>query len=100
VVCEKPGPFKTVSKQKQIKLRFIGASETSCPQPRLPEFSPEIGASSMRFEAGAFINCVDFLRRLERLALDETKAGERKDTPAEAIICRPEQTIKPSSPKA
>jgi len=54
----------------------------------------------MRFEAGAFINCVDFLRRLERLALDETKAGERKDTPAEAIICRPEQTIKPSSPKA
>ena len=54
----------------------------------------------MRFEVGTFINCADFLRRLERLALDETKAGERKDTPAEAIICRPEQTIKPSSPKA
>ena len=46
MVCEKPGPFKTVSKQTQIKLRFIGASETSCPQPRLPEFSPETGASS------------------------------------------------------
>ena len=46
MVCEKPGPFKTVSKQKQIKLRFIGASETSCPQPRLPEFSLETGASS------------------------------------------------------
>jgi predicted signal transduction protein with EAL and GGDEF domain len=40
--------------------------------------------------------------RLKGLALDETKAGERKDTPGhfEAIICRPEQSIKPSSPKA
>jgi len=31
VVCEKPGPFKTISMQKQIKLRFIRASEISCP---------------------------------------------------------------------
>jgi hypothetical protein len=54
----------------------------------------------MRFESGAFIDCLNFLRRLEGLALDETKAGERKDTPghSEAIICRPEQSIKPSSP--
>jgi hypothetical protein len=45
---------------------------------------------------------MNFLSRLEGLALDETKAAERKDTPghSEAIICRPEQSIKPSSPKA
>jgi hypothetical protein len=57
---------------------------------------------TMRFEGGAFINCLNFLRRLKGLALDETKAGERKDTPGhlEAIICRPEQSIKPSSPNA
>ena len=34
----------------------------------------------MRFDGGAFINCLNFLRRLKGLALDETKAGERKDT--------------------
>jgi hypothetical protein len=47
---------------------------------------------TMRFEGGAFINCLNFLSRLEGLALDETKAAERKDTPghSEAIFCRPE----------
>jgi hypothetical protein len=42
----------------------------------------------MSFERGAFINCLNFLRRLERLALDEIKVDERKDTPghSDAII--------------
>jgi hypothetical protein len=47
---------------------------------------------TMRFEGGAFSNYLNFLRRLEGLAFDETNAGGRKDTPGNsgAIICRPE----------